>query len=129
MLQGLVHCSLYSLVYWSIIFTLYLFIVLVIFFLMIRRPPRSTRTNTLFPYTTLFRSSGYVDRSAPRTTSPRMLPASDVLLRSASQRCARKFTLYRSRRSIPTPGPAPHRCADRSALTTPSVAGRCGARC
>src|SRR3546814_14516252 len=26
-------------------------------FLMIRRPPRSTRTNTLFPYTTLFRSN------------------------------------------------------------------------
>src|SRR3546814_1406215 len=29
----------------------------VIFFLMIRRPPRSTRTDTLFPYTTLFRSA------------------------------------------------------------------------
>src|SRR3546814_3882124 len=28
----------------------------VYFFLMIRRPPRSTRTDTLFPYTTLFRS-------------------------------------------------------------------------
>src|SRR3546814_20301743 len=26
------------------------------FFLMIQRPPRSTRTDTLFPYTTLFRS-------------------------------------------------------------------------
>src|SRR3546814_17708976 len=26
-------------------------------FLMIRRPPRSTRTDTLFPYTTLFRSA------------------------------------------------------------------------
>src|SRR3546814_13294094 len=30
---------------------------IVFFFLMIRRPPRSTRTDTLFPYTTLFRSS------------------------------------------------------------------------
>src|SRR3546814_18801131 len=29
-----------------------------LFFLMIRRPPRSTRTDTLFPYTTLFRSNG-----------------------------------------------------------------------
>src|SRR3546814_17744464 len=29
---------------------------LLIFFLMRRRPPRSTRTDTLFPYTTLFRS-------------------------------------------------------------------------
>src|SRR3546814_6695792 len=32
---------------------------------MIRRPPRSTRTDTLFPYTTLFRSSG--GRTAPPT--------------------------------------------------------------
>src|SRR3546814_20704972 len=34
------------------------------FFLMIRRPPRSTRTDTLFPYTTLFRSrslDGFAD--------------------------------------------------------------------
>src|SRR3546814_4535041 len=31
------------------------------FFLMIRRPPRSTRTDTLFPYTTLFRSDQIVD--------------------------------------------------------------------
>src|SRR3546814_8689147 len=28
---------------------------------MIRRPPRSTRTDTLFPYTTLFRSRGLRD--------------------------------------------------------------------
>src|SRR3546814_15936931 len=33
---------------------------LLVFFLMIRRPPRSTRTDTLFPYTTLFRSPGRV---------------------------------------------------------------------
>src|SRR3546814_13345689 len=30
--------------------------ILVFFFLMYRRPPTSTRTDTLFPYTTLFRS-------------------------------------------------------------------------
>src|SRR3546814_5459708 len=35
------------------------------FFLMLRRPPRSTRTDTLFPYTTLFRSS-----TRPRARSP-----------------------------------------------------------
>src|SRR3546814_4647723 len=29
---------------------------------MIRRPPRSTRTDTLFPYTTLFRSNGLFAR-------------------------------------------------------------------
>src|SRR3546814_6427516 len=34
------------------------------FFLMIRRPPRSTRTDTLFPYTTLFRSEGGFDERA-----------------------------------------------------------------
>src|SRR3546814_19872101 len=34
------------------------------FFLMIRRPPRSTRTDTLFPYTTLFRSDRF--RRHPR---------------------------------------------------------------
>src|SRR3546814_15755426 len=39
MLAVLVYCCTYS-----------------CFFLMIRRPPRSTRTDTLFPYTTLFRS-------------------------------------------------------------------------
>src|SRR3546814_3314447 len=48
------------------------------FFLMIRRPPRSTRTDTLFPYTTLFRSlkvgescsgdrAGFVERQAGTT--------------------------------------------------------------
>src|SRR3546814_16503327 len=32
------------------------YLLLLFLFLMIRRPPRSTRTDTLFPYTTLFRS-------------------------------------------------------------------------
>src|SRR3546814_15393700 len=45
-----------------------LLFVLVIFFLMIRRPPRSTRTDTLFPYTTLFRS----DKQHLLTTWPMM---------------------------------------------------------
>src|SRR3546814_18415261 len=40
--------------------------VFIVFFLMIRRPPRSTRTDTLFPYTTLFRSR----RSARWARSP-----------------------------------------------------------
>src|SRR3546814_1184089 len=31
-------------------------------FLMIRRPPRSTRTDTLFPYTTLFRSHAFLSK-------------------------------------------------------------------
>src|SRR3546814_16572473 len=39
------------------IFSSFLFFCIFFFFLMIRRPPRSTRTDTLFPYTTLFRSA------------------------------------------------------------------------
>src|SRR3546814_13515271 len=35
----------------------------VVFFLMIRRPPRSTRTDTLFPYTTLFRSAAFIEQA------------------------------------------------------------------
>src|SRR6056297_2108208 len=41
------------------------------FFFMIRRPPRSTRTDTLFPYTTLFRSRWSPDRkSVIQNSSP-----------------------------------------------------------
>src|SRR3546814_19893242 len=36
---------------------------------MIRRPPRSTRTDTLFPYTTLFRSKGVRGGDASRKLS------------------------------------------------------------
>src|SRR3546814_11328951 len=42
------------------------------FFLMIRRPPRSTRTDTLFPYTTLFRS---VFHAKPRAEIEALLAA------------------------------------------------------
>src|SRR3546814_16125568 len=37
-----------------------------VFFLMIRQPPRSTRTDTLFPYPTLFRSEPEFARPVPR---------------------------------------------------------------
>src|SRR3546814_18275893 len=45
------------------------------FFLMIRRPPRSTRTDTLVPYTTLFRSAKQVngDREADECEHERMV--------------------------------------------------------
>src|SRR3546814_14518428 len=45
------------------------------FFLMIRRPPRSTRTDTLFPYTTLFRSD--------RIFKDRVEPALGIVVRIA----------------------------------------------
>src|SRR3546814_12225004 len=37
---------------------------------MIRRPPRSTRTDTLFPYTTLFRSAFAIDFAQHRAIAP-----------------------------------------------------------
>src|SRR3546814_4332838 len=42
-----------------------------IFFLMIRRPPISTRTDTLFPYTTLFRSPRRCPRRRPSSSRRR----------------------------------------------------------
>src|SRR3546814_17452557 len=49
-----------------------------IFFLMIRRPPRSTRTDTLFPYTTLFRSMlDYVLVKGPADYRLRFPPTDD----------------------------------------------------
>src|SRR3546814_4434827 len=64
-----------------------------IFFLMRRRPPRSTRTDTLFPYTTLFRSLGPLDRvyfPLPRSrlgggVNPLGAWSSETLYRSAGE--------------------------------------------
>src|SRR3546814_14472653 len=77
----LVCCSIYLLFY--VLLYRYTF-----FVLMIRRPPRSTRTDTLFPYTTLFRSApatGWPRRSgSPRGAASR--PAPDR--RGPNPRCA-----------------------------------------
>src|SRR3546814_12160432 len=56
------YVSMFDLLSYFLFFDLFLYVILsffhsVFFFLMIRRPPRSTRTDTLFPYTTLFRST------------------------------------------------------------------------
>src|SRR3546814_197215 len=48
-----------------------LWLLCLFFFLMIRRPPRSTRTDTLFPYTTLFRSK----RARPVNADARCIAA------------------------------------------------------
>src|SRR3546814_9368507 len=44
---------------------------------MIRRPPRSTRTDTLFPYTTLFRSQVETDASGEQVVALRFLNRTD----------------------------------------------------
>src|SRR3546814_6491149 len=50
-----------------------MYLYLLLFFLMIRRPPRSTRTDTLFPYTPLFRSWPH-HRGAPALRPQRPAP-------------------------------------------------------
>src|SRR3546814_93786 len=61
------------------------------FFLMIRRPPRSTRTDTLFPYTTLFRSNGLASRSKPCGT--KLKPPNNRSPRSAQARGERQMNI------------------------------------
>src|SRR3546814_6629688 len=65
-------------------------------FLMIRRPPRSTRTDTLFPYTTLFRSQECPPPRVLRPARRRRSRASDRISgalgevqRNAALRCQR----------------------------------------
>src|SRR3546814_15518563 len=69
-------------------------IISVFFFLIIRRPPRSTRTDTLFPYTTLFRSCcGGAHRAPVRDLARR---SKTVARRSAAARRARNPRQFRS---------------------------------
>src|SRR3546814_17203217 len=76
---------------------------------MIRRPPRSTRTDTLFPYTTLFRSwiikAGVYDFAAARTD-----PRPDLTFGIKENR------LQSSHRQCTADREADHPCADNHAL-------------
>src|SRR3546814_3168545 len=51
-----------------------------------RRPPRSTRTDTLFPSTTLFRSQGRPLRAARRTLLEEALPPLEIALPAEGER-------------------------------------------
>src|SRR3546814_9069109 len=82
-----------------ILYFLYIFF----FFLMIRRPPRSTRTDTLFPYTTLFRS---VHPDSPDALTPwrrggvrglPLWPTMDYLRGSASESPRRRLQWLKTR--------------------------------
>src|SRR3546814_1082185 len=55
---------------------------------MIRRPPRSTRTDTLFPYTTLFRSSVRSSQGVPARPAYRSPPATVLPRRRDHPRAA-----------------------------------------
>src|SRR3546814_8090304 len=68
---------------------------------MIRRPPRSTRTDTLFPYTTLFRSSRQGRPRAHQHTSLRR----DPLLPRAARDDGLRPDRGLARRTVPQPHP------------------------
>src|SRR3546814_12690277 len=69
---------------------------LVVFFLLIQRPPSSTRTDTLFPYTTLFRSGAF---SGPRRRGGfPASPATGLGCRQRRRRAARPRSRSRRRR-------------------------------
>src|SRR3546814_19244930 len=75
---------------------LYICVMLILdsfFLLRIRRPPRSTRTDTLFPYTTLFRS--FMDRAlkSPEEMERRFAAFPDAIQASADIAAECRFDL------------------------------------
>src|SRR3546814_20683010 len=66
------------------------FVLLFLFFLMIRLPPRSTRTDTLFPYTTLCRSAGCRRSSALFTPTPAYSHRAPLMRKGAAGKRAAK---------------------------------------
>src|SRR3546814_13211255 len=66
---------------------------------MIRRPPRSTRTDTLFPYTTLFRSH-LAEARPPRALAGAHLPAATGLVQQRFAKAAREIAVECGNRGI-----------------------------
>src|SRR3546814_18657030 len=74
---------------------------------MIRRPPRSTRTDTLFPYTTLFRSVANQPGAQPREPAALLAPA-DPAVGPADAGAADRSAEHRVRRPAGRPGIPDH---------------------
>src|SRR3546814_17314030 len=72
---------------------------------MIRRPPRSTRTYTLFPYTTLFRSARGL-RRRDRGDRRRLPAAARAAGTAALQSCARQLRRWPADRTRAVPAMA-----------------------
>src|SRR3546814_833909 len=88
------------------------FIIFIFFFLMLRRPPRSTLTDPLFPYTTLFRARGSRHRCrAAAVRRPSTAPARSAAT-TARCRTGRPASAATPGRTpfvgpLPCPGPMP----------------------
>src|SRR3546814_8670443 len=98
------------------------------FFLMIRRPPRSTRTDTLFPYTTLFRSPRPCATWTSSTRSPRWRRQSTPSTRKARRTLRWNWT-QRLTRSVPPTWLLSGRGRNGLALDTGHLSGRSTGRC
>src|SRR3546814_301537 len=107
---------------------------LILFFLMIRRPPSSTRTDTLFPYPTLFRSAAC--RQAPRQADQerghafvggpgagQQRGASNVAAQQLEQGLLQPRHLGRQHRDLREREPAQHRRVQRDRIAWVVVAG------
>src|SRR3546814_14442058 len=88
-------------------------VMVILLLLMIRRAPRSTRTDTLFPYTTLFRSGGFASTQLHqhptyRTAHPSPMPRNDEVA-SALHRPHRHYPTDRKSTRLNSS----HYCASR----------------
>src|SRR3546814_9480839 len=82
---------------------------------MIRRPPRSTRTDTLFPYTTLFRSTRADGLGAPLGQGTR-------LCHHARAHMARRTVAQPRESAVPHPAAARHRMGGNRSGDDPAPA-------
>src|SRR3546814_10687852 len=80
---------------------------------MIRRPPRSTRTDTLFPYTTLFRSQEPVPLAVRGVQQVQDASADRALFRGRAARLLRRPGDQRGRAAVDAEADLPRRGADR----------------
>src|SRR3546814_5856897 len=87
---------------------------------MIRRPPRSTRTDTLFPYTTLFRSSALPAELRPRA----IFAGSPWVVRSGRRLYQRERHMQGAKSSHDDFWPLLFKDRDGSAFIVPVVTGR-----
>src|SRR3546814_10618488 len=95
------------------------------FFLMLRRPPRSTRTDTLFPYTTLFRSPAQHVLQVPKAAAEPPCEPDAPGQGPRRQRSARRSALLLSRRQPLSAGRSEEHTSELQSLMRISYAVFC----